>query len=59
MILRADFYASAAIIGGVMYMVLHYEGVPQTYCIALSAIAATVSRFIAMRFNVSLPQARR
>lgn len=59
MILRADFYASAAIIGGVMYMLLHDEGVPQTYCIALSAIAATVSRFIAMRFNVNLPQARR
>jgi uncharacterized membrane protein YeiH len=59
MILRADFYASAAIIGGVMYMVLHYEGVPPTYCIAISAIAATVSRFVAMRFNLNLPQARR
>jgi uncharacterized membrane protein YeiH len=59
MILRADFYASAAIIGGLMYLILSAEGVPEAYCIALAASAATLSRFVAMRFNVSLPKARR
>ncbi|KZX76402.1 hypothetical protein A3715_12935 [Oleiphilus sp. HI0009] len=59
MILRSDFYASAAIIGGLMYMVLHSEGVPEAYCMGLAALAATSSRFVAMRYNVNLPQARR
>jgi len=59
MILRTDFYASAAIIGGLMYLALNSQGVPQAYCIGLSATAATVSRFVAMHFDVHLPRARR
>ena len=58
MILRADFYASAAIVGGLMYMVLHYEGVPEGYCMAIAAASASVSRFLAMYYNLNLPQAR-
>lgn len=58
MILRADFYASAAIVGGLMYMVLHYEGVPEGYCMAIAAASASVSRFLAMHYNLNLPQAR-
>jgi uncharacterized membrane protein YeiH len=58
MILRSDFYASAAIVGAFVFIGLHSYGFAEPYCIGLSAICATLSRFAAMHFNIHLPRAR-
>lgn len=58
LILRAEFYASSAIIGALTYLVLHSAGMTEEVKLISSALAAIVSRFLAMRFNVNLPKAR-
>lgn len=58
MILRADFYASAAIIGGLSFLLAHKLGLDMQFQMAVSALTAIVARLIAMRFGLSLPKAR-
>jgi uncharacterized membrane protein YeiH len=58
MILRADFYALAAIIGSIVYISLDNIGINPDISLAASAATATLSRFIAMRFGFRLPRAR-
>lgn len=58
MVLRADFYASAAIIGGGVYMLAFYSGLGEQASLVLSASTAILARFTAMKFNLSLPNAR-
>ena len=56
MILHSDFYASAAIIGGAVYMLGHFSGLGEQSALLLSASTAIASRFIAMKWNLSLPK---
>jgi len=58
MILRADFYASAAIIGGACYLGAHHLGLSEQVSLLLSASIAIITRFIAMKYGLSLPNAR-
>lgn len=59
MILRTDFYASAALIGGVIYLGTDKAGLDTETCLALSIGSAIIARLLAIRFDVSLPKARR
>ncbi|MCP5206528.1 MAG: trimeric intracellular cation channel family protein [Hahellaceae bacterium] len=58
MILRADFYASAAIIGGLTFLLAHRLGLDVQIQTALSALTAIAARLLAMRYGLSLPKAR-
>ncbi len=58
MVLRTDFYASAAIIGGATMLLTHYLGLGEPLQIIISASAAIVARFAAMKWGLSLPKAR-
>ena len=58
MILRADFYASAAIIGGGTMLLTHELGLSEALQISISASAAILARFAAMKWGLSLPKAR-
>jgi len=58
MILRADFYASAAIIGGATYLAANHFGLSEQFSLILSASTAIAARFIAMKYGLSLPNAR-
>ncbi len=58
MILRADFYASAAIIGGATLLLAHHLGLDEDVQLFIAAAAAITARFVAMKFGLSLPKAR-
>ena len=58
MILRSDFYATAAIVGAFVFIGMRSYGFAEPYCIGFSALSATLSRFAAMRYNFHLPRAR-
>ncbi len=63
MILRADFYASAALIGGGVYLIAleatAFFALPEQTPLILSACTAIAARFFAMHLALSLPGARR
>ncbi len=58
MILRADFYASAALIGGISFLGCHSLGVDEEFSLLVSAGMAILARLVAIRFDLSLPKAR-
>ena len=58
MILRADFYACNAIIGALVFLILHSFSVNETATMLCSAASATIFRLMAIRFGFYLPQAR-
>jgi len=58
LILRADFYACNAIFGALTFIVLHRYEVDENVSLFAAAGVATTSRFLAMRYNFYLPQAR-
>lgn len=58
MILRADFYAVAAMLGGVSFLLGHELGVSEQVNMIVAAVVATGARFAAMKFNLSLPKVR-
>ena len=58
-VLTSDFYATASIIGALLYILL--ENVPSldnTLCFALSAVCVIIIRFYAIRKHLKLPVAR-
>ncbi len=56
LVLRADFYASAAILGGLTMLLVNELAISEQLQIIVSAIVAISARFMAMRFNLSLPK---
>lgn len=57
MILQKEVYASACLIGGILFTALHYLQVPRTITLLTSATAVTILRLMAVRYNWSLPVA--
>lgn len=55
-ILKADFYATAALIGGFVLFVSRGLGAGQTLELALAALATTGLRALGMIFHLSLPK---
>ena len=56
LILRADFYASAALLGGGIMLLLESVDIPAQLKLMIAALIAITARLIAMRLNLSLPR---
>jgi uncharacterized membrane protein YeiH len=57
--IRTDFYASAAILGGLVFLALHAWGVSAPVQLFGTAAITTVLRILAMHTNLQLPRVRR
>src|SRR5574344_1167675 len=58
-ILKSDFYATAAIAGGILFVVLRYLGVESIdTCTIITTVFTFALRVIAMRRKLHLPQAK-
>jgi uncharacterized membrane protein YeiH len=58
LILRVDFYASAAIVGGLTYIGCDVIGVAPVWKIVTTILVTYLIRVLAMRFKFSLPRAK-
>ncbi|MHC1691413.1 MAG: trimeric intracellular cation channel family protein [Sphaerochaetaceae bacterium] len=56
-VLMSDFYATASLIGGVVYLLLYSTGIPLYICVPLCAIVVTGLRLLAIHFHIHLPVA--
>ena len=57
-VLTSDFYATASLIGGLLYVLLSKTTLPFALQIIVTAITVTTIRLLAMRFKIHLPVAR-
>ena len=58
-VLKSDFYATASIIGAVIYLVLeNFPAIGSGLCFLFSAICVTAIRVYAIRHHLNLPVAR-
>ena len=55
LIFKKEIYATACIIGGVVYFVLDRFGVPNEWLIAVSILTVIAIRLVAVAFKISLP----
>lgn len=58
LILRADFYASNAVIGALAFLVMQHWGVQESTAMILTAVIASGCRLLAIRYEITLPKAR-
>ena len=56
LIFRKEIYASACIVGGLMYLLLSYCNVDETVVKVVSVSVVFVIRIVAVRFNLTLPR---
>ncbi len=56
LVLRRDFYATAAMIGAITMLILNYLGFSQVFQILVTACLTTGIRFAAMIFDIHLPK---
>ena len=56
LILRADFYASAALLGGASLLVWDHFGLEREVGIAVAAVVAITARLLAIKYGLSLPK---
>ena len=54
-VLKTDFYATAALIGGILFCVLRYFRAPAGWLFFVTASSVTVIRMLAMYFKLKLP----
>lgn len=57
-VLKSDFYATAALGGGILYYFLARAGVPFFALFVIISLAVTGLRILAIRYNLRLPRAR-
>jgi uncharacterized membrane protein YeiH len=53
---RKEVYASACLAGATLYLVLDSTGVGRNYCYLLSIALISVIRYLAVKYNLSLPK---
>lgn len=58
-VLKSDFYATAALIGGIAYWLLSYSDLTQTPKLLLTTALTFGLRLFAMRRGLELPKMRR
>lgn len=56
LIFRKEIYATACIVGGLMYLLLNYFNVDETIVKVVSVSVVFVIRIVAVRFNLTLPR---
>lgn len=59
LVLRVDFYASAAILGGTTYVACDWLGIHPVLKLIATILVTYLMRVIAMRFQLSLPKSSR
>ena len=59
MVLRADFYATAALAGGVSFLIARGYGFSENIQLFCGAMSTFVLRVAAMRYKIALPRAQR
>lgn len=59
LILRIDFYATAAILGGTTYIICDYFDVPSVWKIIATILVTYLMRVIALQFKFTLPRSTR
>lgn len=57
-VLTNDFYATASLIGGLLYLALSRTAIPFSLQITITAVAVTSIRLLAMHFKIQLPVAK-
>ncbi len=57
-ILKKDFYATATIIGGIVFIILNKLGMDTTFIFLITFITTTGTRLFAMKLNIKLPSAK-
>ena len=57
-VLTSDFYATASLLGGLLYLVLSKTTIPFVVQITVTAVTVTSIRLLAMKFKIQLPIAR-
>ncbi|OHD13556.1 MAG: hypothetical protein A2Z96_05440 [Spirochaetes bacterium GWB1_48_6] len=58
-VIHADFYATAAALGSLVYYGLDYLGVDSQIALSITIIFTIVLRLVAMKYNLHLPKVRR
>ena len=56
LIFRKEIYALVCVAGGLVYILLSYTGVSETYTISLTILFIVVIRLLAVRFHWQLPE---
>lgn len=56
LILRKELYATAALLGGLVYVLLYHYGVPQVWTILTAALTAVTIRLLSVKYGWSLPR---
>jgi uncharacterized membrane protein YeiH len=56
--LKSDFYATAALLGGVCFVLLGILGVDDSFRVAATITVTLCLRFVAMRYGLSLPRVK-
>ncbi|PRX55487.1 trimeric intracellular cation channel family protein [Flagellimonas meridianipacifica] len=54
-IFRKEIYATACILGGTLYFIIHLLGVAEEYAYVVGILAVIVMRILAVRFSIRLP----
>ncbi|WP_422859412.1 trimeric intracellular cation channel family protein [Flagellimonas sp. S174] len=54
-IFRKEIYATACILGGTLYFIVNWLGVPDAYAYVAGILAVIVMRILAVRFSIRLP----
>jgi uncharacterized membrane protein YeiH len=57
-VLKSDFYATAAFLGGLLYLFLHATALSLTTQMLITTAFTFVIRLIALRHRISLPKTR-
>ncbi len=57
-VLTTDFYATASLIGGGIYLISGYLGASPEIQVATTVVLTLILRFIAMKFDLHLPKVR-
>lgn len=57
-ILTADFYATAALLGGILYLIMMKIGLDHNLKLIICSIFVSSLRLLAMKYNLHLPKAR-
>ncbi len=58
-VLRSDFYATASLIGGILYLILHQAGLNWFINFLITSAFVTLIRMLAIHYHVQLPEAHR
>ena len=54
-VLKSDFYATASLIGGILFVILARYGIQTPFLFSATAVTATALRLLALHYKIQLP----